>query len=45
MINTYLHNTNWSSIHDDFVPNNQLPPLIQSGFNPSFITTLSQLKR
>ena len=26
---------------DYFVPDNQLPPLIQSGFNPSFITTLS----
>ncbi|AFH70681.1 gamma-hemolysin component A [Staphylococcus aureus VET0114R] len=29
---------------DYFVPDNQLPPLIQSGFNPSFITTLSHEK-
>ncbi|GJF59297.1 leukocidin/hemolysin toxin family protein [Staphylococcus argenteus] len=29
------------SARNFFVPDNQLPPLIQSGFNPSFITALS----
>lgn len=29
---------------DFFVPDNQLPPLVQSGFNPSFITTVSHEK-
>ncbi|MBE2140001.1 leukocidin/hemolysin toxin family protein, partial [Staphylococcus argenteus] len=32
------------SAREYFVPDNQLPPLIQSGFNPSFITTLSHEK-
>lgn len=29
---------------DFFVPDNELPPLVQSGFNPSFITTVSHEK-
>nr|CAA55782.1 synergohymenotropic toxin [Staphylococcus intermedius] len=29
---------------DFFVPNDELPPLIQSGFNPSFIATVSHEK-
>lgn len=32
------------SAREYFAPDNQLPPLVQSGFNPSFITTLSHEK-
>ncbi|WP_281198892.1 beta-channel forming cytolysin [Staphylococcus schleiferi] len=37
-------NTYHDSPRDYFVPDNQLPPLVLSGFNPSFLTTVSHDK-